>query len=154
MYFNFNFGKKPKSILKWAAISLMLSGTISILSECTKIPEQKFWNSIIDYNRIFKGKFLPEEVIDYINNTPKLLKIKVEREVSSAIYDYEKWETKNRKINMTNSVILQEIKKTKYSDNQRIIVENAIYYEFPPDGSYAQSLLGGEMGIRGSWVSK
>lgn len=154
MYFNFNFGKKPKSILKWAAISLMLSGTISILSECTKIPEQKFWNSIIDYNRIFKGKFLPEEVIEYINKTPELLKIKVEREVSSAIYDYEKWETKNRKINMTNSVILQEIKKTKYSDNQRIIVENAIYYELPPDGSYAQSLLGGEMGIRGSWVSK
>ena len=154
MYFNFNFGKKPKSILKWAAISLMLSGTISILSECTKIPEEKLWNSIIDYNRIFKGKFFPQDINDYINNTPELLKIKIEREVSSAIYDYEKWETKNRKINMTNSVILQEIKKTKYSDNQRIIVENAIYYELPPDGSYVQSLLGGEMGIRGSWVSK
>jgi len=154
MYFKFNFGNKPKTIFRWAIVTIVVSGTVGLFSQCTKIPEEKLWNSIIDYNRIFKGKFFPQDINDYINNTPELLKIKIEREVSSAIYDYEKWETKNRKINMTNSVILQEIKKTKYSDNQRIIVENAIYYELPPDGSYVQSLLGGEMGIRGSWVSK
>ena len=154
MYFKFNFGNKPKTIFRWAIVTIVVSGTVGLFSQCTKIPEEKLWNAIIDYNRIFKGKFFPQDINDYINNDPSLLKIKIEREVSSAIYDYEKWETKNRKINMTNSVILQEIKKTKYSDNQRIIVENAIYYELPPDGSYAQSLLGGEMGIRGSWVSK
>jgi hypothetical protein len=154
MYFKFNFGNKPKTIFRWAIVTIVVSGTVGLFSQCTKIPEEKLWNSIIDYNRIFKGKFFPQDINDYINNDPSLLKIKIEREVTSAINDYEKWELKNRKINMKNPTILREIKKTKYSDNQRIIVENAIYYELPPDGSYVQSLLGGEMGIRGSWVSK
>jgi hypothetical protein len=154
MYFKFNFGNKPKTIFRWAIVTIVVSGTVGLFSQCTKIPEEKLWNAIIDYNRIFKGKFFPQDLKDYINNDPSLLKIKIEREVTSAINDYEKWELKNRKINMKNPTILHEIKKSKYSDNQRIIIENAIYYELPPDGSYAQSLLGGEMGIRGAWVSK
>lgn len=154
MYFKFNFGNKPKTIFRWAIVTIVVSGTVGLFSQCTKIPEEKLWNAIIDYNRIFKGKFFPQDLKDYINNDPSLLKIKIEREVTSAINDYEKWELKNRKINMKNPIILREIKKSKYSDNQRIIIENAIYYELPPDGSYAQSLLGGEMGIRGAWVSK
>lgn len=154
MYFKFNFGNKPKTIFRWAIVTIVVSGTVGLFSQCTKIPEEKLWNAIIDYNRIFKGKFFPQDLKDYINNDPSLLKIKIEREVTSAINDYEKWELKNRKINMKNPTILREIKKSKYSDNQRIIIENAIYYELPPDGSYAQSLLGGEMGIRGAWVSK
>ena len=154
MYFKFNFGNKPKTIFRWAIVTIVVSGTVGLFSQCTKIPEEKLWNAIIDYNRIFKGKFFPQDLKDYINNDPSLLKIKIEREVTSAINDYEKWELKNRKINMKNPTILREIKKSKYSDNQRIIIENAIYYELPPDGSHAQSLLGGEMGIRGAWVSK
>jgi hypothetical protein len=154
MYFKFNFGNKPKTIFRWAIVTIVVSGTVGLFSQCTKIPEEKLWNAIIDYNRIFKGKLFPQDLKDYINNDPSLLKIKIEREVTSAINDYEKWELKNRKINMKNPTILREIKKSKYSDNQRIIIENAIYYELPPDGSYAQSLLGGEMGIRGAWVSK
>jgi hypothetical protein len=54
---------------------------------------------------------------------------------------------------MKNRNILKEIQKSKYTDTQRTIVENAIYYEFPPDGSNAQKLLGGTMGIRGIWVN-
>jgi len=53
---------------------------------------------------------------------------------------------------MTNKNILKEIKKSKYTEFQKIIVEDAIYYEFPPDGSKAQESLGGTMGIRALWV--
>jgi hypothetical protein len=49
--------------------------------------------------------------------------------------------------------ILKEIQKFKYTDTQKLIVEDAVYYEFAPDASKAQELLGPTMGIRGAWVA-
>ena len=44
---------------------------------------------------------------------------------------------------MKNKNILEEINKDKYDKLQKLIVENAIYYEFSD----------GTMGIRGAWVA-
>jgi hypothetical protein len=52
---------------------------------------------------------------------------------------------------MKNEVILKEIEKPKYTETQKKIVKDAVYYEKEPDGSKAQELLGGEMGIKASW---
>jgi hypothetical protein len=44
---------------------------------------------------------------------------------------------------MRNQNILEEINKPKYDNLQKLIVKNAIYYEFAD----------GTMGIRGAWVA-
>ena len=58
-------------------------------------------------------------------------------------FDYENWEQRSRQINMKNKNILEEINKPKYDKLQKLIVENAVYYEFAD----------GTMGIRGAWVA-
>jgi hypothetical protein len=44
---------------------------------------------------------------------------------------------------MKNENILKEINKSKYDRMQKLILENAVYYEFED----------GTMGIRGAWVA-
>jgi anaerobic ribonucleoside-triphosphate reductase len=78
-----------------------------------------------------------------INEDPELLQQKIENEVDYAIIAYEIEEQRNRAINMRNQNILEEINKPKYDNLQKLIVKNAIYYEFAD----------GTMGIRGAWVA-
>jgi pyruvate carboxylase len=93
---------------------------------------------------------LPDSVIDEfdnqlnqrINQDPELLRQKIENEVDYAIINYEIEEQRSRMINMRNQNILEEINKPKYDKLQKLIVQNAIYYEFAD----------GTMGIRGAWV--
>lgn len=96
-----------------------------------------------------KDSPLTREIKDQINNKintdPELLNYKVKRDVDRAIDRYEK--QIGRPINMKEKVILNAAKK--YSKNQRINVEGAIYYEIPNDSS-----LGNTMGIRGVWTEK
>jgi hypothetical protein len=94
---------------------------------------------------------LPNNIIDEfdnqlnqrINKDPELLRQKIENEVDYAIINYEIAEQRSRAINMRNKNILEEINKPKYDKLQKLIVENAIYYEFAD----------GTMGIRGAWVA-
>jgi uncharacterized phage infection (PIP) family protein YhgE len=86
---------------------------------------------------------IDNELNDKINNDPELLRQKIQTEVDSAIRNYELEEERNRVINMKNKNILEEINKDKYNKLQKLIVENAIYYEFAD----------GTMGIRGAWVA-
>jgi hypothetical protein len=94
---------------------------------------------------------LPNNIIDEfdnqlnqrINKDPELLRQKIENEVDYAIINYEIEEQRSRTINMRNQNILEEINKPKYDKLQKLIVENAIYYEFAD----------GTMGIRGAWVA-
>ena len=94
---------------------------------------------------------LPDTMIDEfdnqlnqrINEDPELLQQKIENEVDYAIIAYEIEEQRSRMINMRNKNILEEINKPKYDKLQKLIVENAIYYEFAD----------GTMGIRGACVA-
>lgn len=151
MKFNFSFGKKRRGVIEWAKISILLEGIIDFLSNKFSIDKKKLWDIVDEIQReLLKRGWIDDTVNDYVINTPELLDQRVERDVDKAIEDYKKLE-EPEPVNMKNEVILKEIEKPKYTETQKKIVKDAVYYEKEPDGSKAQDLLGGEMGIKASW---
>lgn len=151
MKFNFSFGKKRRGVIEWAKISILLEGIIEFLSNKFGIDRKKLWDIVDEIQReLFKKGWIDDTVNDYVINTPELLDQRVERDVDKAIEDYKKLE-EPEPVNMKNEVILKEIEKPKYTETQKKIVKDAVYYEKEPDGSKAQDLLGGEIGIKGIW---
>ena len=150
MNFNFQFGKKKPDKKQIIIVSIVMTIIISTLSQCTNIKENSLWDVFDEIQRQFFPQTIFNELI--LKDSEKINR-RIKRDVDWAIGDYERWEKNNQIINMKNENILKEIKKSKYTDTQRLIVENAIYYEYPPDGSKSQALLGGIMGIRGVWVN-
>jgi hypothetical protein len=154
MRFNFSFGKKRRTTLEWAKISIILESLVHFLSKWLKIDEKKLWELVDEIQReLLKRGWIDDTVNDYVINTPELLDQRVKRDVDKAIEEYEKLE-EPEPVNMKNEVILKEIEKDKYTETQKKIVKDAVYYEKEPDGSSAQDLLGGEMGIRASWYNE
>lgn len=153
MKFDFSFGKKQKNIFQWTGISLSLFLCVLFLHQCTGIPEKHIWNLIDEIQRELRrnGVQVPDELNDYIIKTPELLQERIRRDVDSAINSYEREEKKNYIPRMKNQQILEEVQKPKYSSTQREIVKDAVYYECSSDGSKAQELLGGPMGIHSAW---
>jgi len=147
---NFNFGNKKPDIKQYAIIGIILTSIIATLSQCTHIPENNIWDLVDEIQR----NFFPQTIInDFIIKDPEKLNRRIVRDVDRAIdnYNLEYDRLFPRKINMKNENILKEIQKPKYTYTQRLIVENAEYYEFPPDDSEAQRLLGGIMGIKSKY---
>ena len=154
MKFNFSFGKRKKGIIEWAKISIILEGIIDFLSNKFNIDKKKLWALVDSIQReLLRIGWIDDTINDYVINTPELLDQRVEQDVDIAIEDYEKLE-ELEPVNMKNEVILKEIEKEKYTETQKKIVKDAVYYEKEPDGSRAQDLLGGEIGIRGAWEDK
>jgi hypothetical protein len=154
MRFNFSFGKKRRTTLEWAKISIILESLVHFLSKWLKIDEKKLWELVDEIQReLLKRGWIDDTVNDYVINIPELLDQRVKRDVDKAIEEYEKLE-EPEPVNMKNEVILKEIEKDKYTETQKKIVKDAVYYEKEPNGSSAQDLLGGEMGIRASWYNE
>jgi hypothetical protein len=127
MNFNFQVGKKKKGIIEWAKISIVLEGIIEILSSKFKIDKNKLWKLVDEIQKeLLKRGLIDDTINDYVINTPELLNQRVESEVDKAIEEYKKIEQPEEK--------------------------TSIYYEEEKDGSKAQDLLGGAMGIKGAWV--
>jgi hypothetical protein len=145
MKFNFSFGKKSKTITQWAIISITLSLIVSGLHKCTGINENRIWDLIdVSQKELKKKKVpVPTELNDYIIKTPKLLERRIQRNVDNAIEDYEKEERRLYKPNMKNEEILKEIEKPKYTETQRQIIKDAVYYECSD----------GTMGIHAIWYN-
>lgn len=127
---------------------LVASGLTFLVTKCgiSQDDALKLYNEIRKILPIDKNSFLKEfddQLNRKINEDQNLLDYKVNRELDTAIANYELEEQRNRKINMKNKNILEEINKSKYDKLQKLIVENAVYYEFSD----------GTMGIRGSWVT-
>lgn len=155
MKFEFSFGKKKKTIIQWAVISVALTSIVAGIHRCTGISEKNIWNLIDEIQREANKRNIPgaEDLNDYILNTPELLNQRVRRDVDNAIQDYERWERENYVPRMQNKDILKEIRKPKYTEAQRRVVEDAVYYECKPNGSRAQELLGGAQGIHSAWYN-
>lgn len=155
MKFDFSFGERKKTIVRWAVIAVALTTIVAGISRCTGISENNIWNLIDIVQREVNGKNVPgvEDLNDYIINTPELLKQRVQRDVDYAIRDYERREREHYAPRMKNQEILKEIRKPKYTGTQRRVVEDAVYYECKPDGSRAQELLGGAQGIHSAWYN-
>ena len=124
--FNFNFGKKKPSIFKYAIVGVIFTSTITIISQCTRIPEEKLYDIVDQVQRKIPGKPLN----DYIITDSILLDRRIKRDVDSAILEYER---------LTG-------------DDGSVRISPSYFSEKPPDGSNAQKLLGGELRICGSWV--
>ena len=145
--------KRKKTIFDWAKISLIIEAIIEFVSRVFKIPKEKLWPLVDEIQReLLKRGWIDDTLNEYIIKTPELLDQRVVRDVDKAIESYEKQEV--QEINMTNETILKEVESGNYSEEQKKIVKEAVFYEKEPDGSVAQSILGGEMGIRGKWVDK
>jgi hypothetical protein len=145
--------KRKRTIFDWAKISIIIEAIIEFVSRVFKIPKEKLWPLVDEIQREFlKRGWIDDTINEYIIKTPELLDQRVERDVDKAIESYEKVEVEE--VNMTNETILKEVESGDYSEEQKKIVKEAVFYEKEPDGSVAQSLLGGEMGIRGKWVDK
>jgi len=145
--------KRKRTIFDWAKISLIIEAIIEFVSRVFKIPKEKLWPLVDEIQRdLLKRGWIDDTLNEYIIKTPELLNQRVVRDVDRAIESYEKQEA--REINMTNETILKEVESGNYSEEQKKIVKEAVFYEKEPDGSVAQSILGGEMGIRGKWVDK
>lgn len=129
--------KKKTEIIK---VGIITSLVISILSQCTGIKENSLWDLFDEVQR----KFFPQTIFnELIIKDPERLDRRIKRDIDRSIREYEQWES-SIPPRMTNKVILEDLKSSRFSDTQRLVVKDAIYYECP----------GGIMGIRGAWVDK
>ena len=125
--FNFNFGKKRLDKKQLIIISAILSAIVATLSQCTGAPQEALWDLLDEVQR----EFFPQTIInDVLLQDPNLVKRRVERDVDRAIREYE---------DLTRGLDPPKIPLPRF-------IEKA------PDGSKAQSLLGGEMRLCASWV--
>ena len=147
---NFNVLFNLKISRKASIVAVAVASFLAFLTVKCDFSEKDVLKYYNELRKLIKWD-LPDTMIDEfdnqlnqrINEDPKLLQQKIENEVDYAIIAYEIEEQRSRAINMRNKNILEEINKPKYDKLQKLILENAIYYEFAD----------GTMGIRGAWVA-
>lgn len=84
--FNFNFGKKRPDKKQIILISLILSGIVATLSQCTGASQERLWDLLDEVQRVL----FPGTVInDVLLQDPAVVGRRVERDVDKAIRDYE-----------------------------------------------------------------
>jgi hypothetical protein len=150
----FSLMKTKRTIIDWAKIAPIIEAIIEFISRVFKIPKDKLWPLVDEIQReLYKRGWIDDTLNEYIIKNPELLDQRIKRDVDKAIENYEKLE-EPEPVNMVNETILKEIEKDEYSETQKKIVKDAVFYEKEPDGSNAQGLLGGEMGIKSRWVDK
>jgi hypothetical protein len=123
----FKFGKQKPDIKQYAIIGIILSSIIAVLSQCTGIKETSLWDIFDEVQR----RYFPQTMLnDFVIKDPEKLDRRIKRDVDAAISEYER---------LTG-------------DDGKVRIPSPRYSEKPPDGSYAQSVLGGEMRICAPWV--
>lgn len=140
-----------KVVISWAIFSIIFSSLVFGISKCTNVPEEQITDLIDEtYRTLSKNNVrVPRQFNDYVINTPHLLQRRVQRDINKAVEKYEFEERNNYKPRMKDPQILNQ--KFQF-DDQKLIIDKAVYYEFSPDQSQAQQSLGGVMGIRSEWV--
>jgi hypothetical protein len=125
--FNFNFGKKRPDKKQIVLISIVLSGIVATLSQCSGVPQERLWDLLDEVQR----SLFPQTIInDVLLQDPGVVERRVERDVDKAIREYE---------DLTGD-----------SEPPRVPLPRLI--EKAPDNSEAQRLLGGEMRLCAPWV--
>jgi hypothetical protein len=125
--FNFNFGKKKPDKKQIILISIVLSGIVATLSQCSGVPQERLWDLLDEVQR----SLFPQTIInDVLLQDPGVVERRVERDVDKAIREYEDL--------------------TRDSEPPRVPLPRLI--EKSPDNSEAQKLLGGEMRLCAPWV--
>ena len=84
--FNFNFGKKKPDKKQIILISLILSGIVATLSQCTGVSQKTLWDLLDEVQRTL----FPQTIInDVLLQDPGIVERRVERDVDRAIREYE-----------------------------------------------------------------
>ena len=123
----FKFGKQKPDIKQYAIIGIVLSSVIAVLSQCTGIKQDSIWDLLDEVQR----RYFPQTILnDFVIKDPEKLDRRIKRDVDAAIAEYER---------LTG-------------DDGKVKIPSPRYSEKPPDGSYAQSVLGGEMRLCAPWV--
>jgi hypothetical protein len=129
--FNFNFGKKKPDKKQIILISIVLSGIVATLSQCTGVPQERLLDLLDEVQRTL----FPQTIInDVLLQDPGVVDRRVERDVDKAIREYERL--------------------TKDSDPPRVPLPRLI--EKAPDEALCHSeeckKLGGEMRLCAPWL--
>ena len=125
--FNFNFGKKKPDKKQIILISVILSGIVATLSQCTGASQERLWDLLDELQR----NLFPQTIInDILLQDPGVVDRRTKRDVDKAIREYERL--------------------TGDDGTVRIPLPRLI--EKAPDNSEAQKLLGGEMRLCSPWV--
>jgi hypothetical protein len=123
----FKFGKQKPDIKQYAIIGIVLSSIIAVLSQCSGIKQDSIWDLLDEVQR----RYFPQTILnEFILKDPEKLDRRIKRDVDAAIAEYER---------LTG-------------DDGKVKIPSPRYSEKPPDGSYAQSVLGGEMRLCAPWV--
>jgi len=129
--FNFNFGKKKPDKKQIILISIVLSGIVATLSQCSGVPSERLWDILDEVQRTL----FPQTIInDILLQDPGIVERRVERDVNRAIAEYERL--------------------TRDSEPPRVPLPRLI--EKAPDKALCYSedckKLGGEMRLCAPWV--
>jgi hypothetical protein len=85
--FNFNFGKKKPNRNQIIFISVVLSGIVATLSQCTGAPQERLWDLLDEVQRTL----FPQTIInDVLLQDPGVVDRRVKRDVGRAIAEYER----------------------------------------------------------------
>ena len=85
--FNFNFGKKKPDKKQIILISVILSGIVATLSQCTGAPQERLWDLLDEVQRVL----FPGTVInDVLLQDPGVVDRRVKRDVDKSILEYER----------------------------------------------------------------
>ena len=85
--FNFNFGKKRPDKKQIILISVILSGIVATLSQCTGAPQERLWDLLDEAQRVlFPGTIINEVLLQ----NPAVVGRRVERDVDKSIRVYER----------------------------------------------------------------
>ena len=123
----FKFGKQKPNIKQYAIIGIVLSSMIAVLSQCSGIKQDSIWDLLDEVQR----RYFPQTILnEFVLKDPEKLDRRVKRDVDAAIAEYER---------LTG-------------DDGKVRIPSPRYSEKPPDGSYAQSVLGGEMRLCAPWL--
>ena len=84
--FNFNFGKKKPDKKQIILISIVLSGIVATLSQCSGVPQERLLDLLDEVQRTL----FPQTIInDVLLQDPGVVERRVERDVDKAIREYE-----------------------------------------------------------------
>jgi hypothetical protein len=84
---NFNFGKKKPDKKQIILISIVLSGIVATLSQCTGASQERLWDLLDEVQRVlFPGTIIN----DVLLQDPGVVDRRVHRDVDRAIAEYER----------------------------------------------------------------
>ncbi len=129
--FNFNFGKKKPDKKQIIFVSIVLSGIVATLSQCTGVPSERLWDLLDEAQRTF----FPQTIInDVLLQDPGVVDRRVERDVDKAIREYERL--------------------TRDSEPPRVPLPRFIEKDLDTSKCYTEECkkLGGEMRLCAVWV--